>query len=610
MTVALAGCDDPGETTQLVPPDNPLQQVVYSEVRPPAISGGTLLVTHDGKWAVAADPDRDRVVIVNAESEGAPREIVLGAGDEPGRLVEDATGVVHVALRRGGALLAIDPTSATVLSRRDVCSAPRGVAVSELEDEAPSLVVACAGGELVEIAADPNGAVLSRVDVEPDLRDVVVSGTTRADRRLLVSTFRTPKVLTIGPAGEIEGTDMPGGYTTFSGGRNFSPTVAWRMVADAEGGALMVHQRSSNETIEDPGGSQGPSPYAGVDCNSALVLGGATRFDRTGRRTTEDMRGGIGMTLLPVDAAIAGDDVAIVSAGSDNVIWSTGDMVDAVDACEDIDFQGFRGTSSLSSMQIGPEPVAVAFRDVAGAFPGTREKQLFVQLREPPMIVVFDAGFVWNRQTPLGGARRYDTGHRLFHASPDGPTSVSCASCHPEGRDDGHVWVFEAGPRRTQNLAGGILETAPLHWAGDLGDMGELMKTVFEERMGNQPQSLERVVSVASWIDQIPRIPPKTLDADAVARGKAIFERADVACTTCHSGAAYTNNQNADIGFGEALQVPRLTGVRDRGPYMHDGCAPTLRDRFDDKCGGTAHGDVSMLSSAEIDDLVIYMSSL
>ena len=44
---------------------------------------------------------------------------------------------------------------------------------------------------------------------------------------------------------------------------------------------------------------------------------------------------------------------------------------------------------------------------------------------------------------------------------------------------------------------------------------------------------------------------------------------------------------------------------------MHDGCAPTLRDRFGDKCGGGAsHGQVTGLDDAAKRDLVAYLESL
>ena len=100
------------------------------------------------------------------------------------------------------------------------------------------------------------------------------------------------------------------------------------------------------------------------------------------------------------------------------------------------------------------------------------------------------------------------------------------------------------------------------------------------------------------------------LDPAAVERGKALFESEEVGCATCHNGPRLSNNTTVEIGKGKPTQVPSLLGIRYRAPFMHDGCASTLADRFDDACGGTAHGDVSQLDDAEIADLVAYMDSL
>jgi hypothetical protein len=43
---------------------------------------------------------------------------------------------------------------------------------------------------------------------------------------------------------------------------------------------------------------------------------------------------------------------------------------------------------------------------------------------------------------------------------------------------------------------------------------------------------------------------------------------------------------------------------------MHDGCATTLRDRFDPTCGGAQHGSTAGLSSGQIDDLIAFLGSL
>jgi cytochrome c peroxidase len=215
----------------------------------------------------------------------------------------------------------------------------------------------------------------------------------------------------------------------------------------------------------------------------------------------------------------------------------------------------------------------------------------------------------------LPGEARRDTGHDMFHVPPSGFSSVACASCHPEGHEDGRVWTFDTvGQRRTQNIgmAGGISQTAPFHWSGDLSDMESLMTEVFGTRMSGAPMGPRRLKVFTRWIDTLkamPSAPP--IDVQAVARGEAIFNDAKVACATCHAGAALTDNKTVDVGTGEALQVPTLSGIGARAPFMHDGCAPTLKERFNPACGGgDKHGVTSHLTPADIDDLVTYLESL
>ncbi|HVY40983.1 MAG TPA: hypothetical protein VHM31_23750 [Polyangia bacterium] len=117
---------------------------------PPAISGGTLLVLADGKTVVAADPDRDTVYVVDLPSRTVKQTITLQPGDEPGRLVQDAAGRVHVALRQGGAIATCDPTTGKVIARRPICAAPRGLAYEAGTDR---VHVACHDGQLVSLPA-------------------------------------------------------------------------------------------------------------------------------------------------------------------------------------------------------------------------------------------------------------------------------------------------------------------------------------------------------------------------------------------------------------------------------------------------------------------------
>src|SRR5262249_29144407 len=141
--------------------------------------------------------------------------------------------------------------------------------------------------------------------------------------------------------------------------------------------------------------------------------------------------------------------------------------------------------------------------------------------------------------------------------------------------------------------------------------VGAIMGEVFTKRMGGPEPGPAAVKAISRWVGSIPAPPPVRDPEDrAVARGKAIFENPDVGCQACHSGDHFTNNQNASIGKGESLQVPTLIGVGWRAPYMHDGCAATLEDRFDPSCGGLQHGNTSSLSRDQISDLIAYLQSL
>jgi cytochrome c peroxidase len=191
---------------------------------------------------------------------------------------------------------------------------------------------------------------------------------------------------------------------------------------------------------------------------------------------------------------------------------------------------------------------------------------------------------------------------------------LACASCHPEGGDDGHVWTFTGfGARRTQSLRGGISAGAPFHWDGNLRGLPELYAEVLTKRMAGPKLDEAQQRALTGWIDSIPALPAaETSEAsasEAAARGRDLFESPAVGCATCHTGPAMTNNLTVDVGTGGSFQTPSLRGVRWRAPYLHNGCASTLTDRFG-ACGGDRHGATSTLSSAQIADLIAYLETL
>jgi cytochrome c553 len=233
---------------------------------------------------------------------------------------------------------------------------------------------------------------------------------------------------------------------------------------------------------------------------------------------------------------------------------------------------------------------------------------LFAQTREPAAIWRSDTGV----STLLAADSPVDAGHFVFHANSGG--GISCASCHPEGGEDGRTWSFIcAGDRRTQSMRGGISATAPYHWDGSETNLARLVDDVYSGRMAGTLLSDDETDALRAWLDTIPPLPGAAgLDAATILRGKTLFDDPKIGCASCHAGALLTNNVTVDVGTGRAFQVSSLRGVSFHDPFMHDGCAKTLSERFGTaSCsGGDKHGWTSALSANQVEDLVQYLRSL
>ena len=588
---------------------------------PPAISGGTLVILPDGVTAVAADPDRDTIAVANLTTNALTANIALQPHDEPGRLVADAAGHVHVILRRGGALVTIDPVAGTILTRRAACPIPRGVAY----DPATDLVhVACMGGELVSFPA-AGGAATRTLQLPRDLRDVVVDGDT-----LLVSQFRSAQVLVVDGNGNVTSTIVLPAYGDKSArsGDTFTPSTAWRMRAQPGGGAVLLHQRGTTGTVMvggrptlGVGGASGSaSGYGSSDPCAGLIHPALTPIvPGMSPPITPPIPG----MVLPVDFAISSDGstVAVVAAGNAHnglveslFVSNYADLTDHghFSCCPD----GVHGPNAVGTMMdlvmcppptvpppTCPQPRGGGEAEAVG-FDGTN--RIIVQTREPATIQIPQTGVVIS----LSDVSRADVGHEIFHANTG--NGIACASCHMEGQEDGRTWNFDTeGPRRTMTVAGGIGGRAPYHWDGDLASFGDLVTTVYNQRMGGPGLATNQVTATQSWMNAIPPLPGVVSDPDAVARGQAVFTDNTHGCALCHSGAQLTDNRtNLDVGTGGAFKVPSLVGLAYTAPYLHDGCAATLADRFGSCGGGDQHGVTSTLTEDQRSDLIAYLDSL
>src|SRR3569623_1503185 len=401
-----------------------LGPVVTAQTPPPAISGGTLAMLSDGVTAVAADADREQLYVVNVPAGTLTATLALSPGDQPGRLVEDGGGLVHVVLRGAGAIATLDPRAGQLTMRRTVCSTIVHSCVSQVK-RGGRMAAGPAFAQFVlpiDIAVSPAG---DKVAVVAAGNSQAISGTARA--------------LYVGGASDVTAQWSAGCGIDDKHGPATSPTC----FNTATGG-------TSPPTMGGTGGTGGSAGTGGV----------------------------MGSVQSTAPAASGGTTGAQGSGGSGTGIT------------------GFCGPDPLG----GDQPESVAFADA---------QTVLVQAREPASLLIL-RGLNHNGLdkvvVPLSSDSRQDTGQLLFHANSGG--GLACASCHPEGHDDGRVWSFECeGPRRTQDPSGGLLQTAPFHWNGDLPSFPALIQEVFQRRMSGPMLSAEQVTALQAWVDHLPGLP-------------------------------------------------------------------------------------------------------
>ncbi|MEN0060516.1 MAG: c-type cytochrome [Myxococcota bacterium] len=548
------------------------------------IYGGTLALS-DGRVYVA-DPALDNVFFAPQTLETDPVAIALPKHTEPFRIAA-AGDDLYVTLRGTGEVAHLDVASQSVVATTPICAEPRGVTLTD-----GGLFVACASGELVELTRKLE--IVRSVELASDLRDVVLEGT-----HLWVSTFRDASVLRVSlPDLTIVQEARPDLSTTEQPQQE--PHVAWRMRAHPTSGVVLLHQGATREPIPQEQAASngnsfngdGESRYGGKLCDPAGAISSSHFTHVTETATTTGGANGLGNSQF--DFAMGQGLVFTANGVVDGRTPPSQRIGLAIDILEVAVTQ-----PQCVMRSFDEETVGVTITALEMASDGT----MFTYSREP---AVLSNG---TRRVTLNAAVA-DGPLNTFHMQTD--AFIACASCHPEGQEDGHVWEFEeSGLRRTQSLAGGLADRAPFHWDGEFGSLPDLMGDVFVDRMGGAELTETDTTVLLDWLHAIPVPRSAPVDAARVAEGRALFESAG--CAECHAGDALTDSQLHVVrGGSEARKTPSLLGIASRAPYMSDGCAPTLEDRMTDpQCGGgDLHGQTSTLSSDEQDVLIAYLKSL
>lgn len=554
-----------------VPADaRPLPPLFFSDERtPPPISGGTLEVTPNGRVAVVADPDRERVQVIELTT-GVVRGTLALPDLEPGRVV--ATDLrAWVALRRGG-VVEVSLADGRVVRHLDPCPGARGLAL-----HGDALWVACVGGDVVRLDPDSGQVIETVATLAPDLRDIV-----RVDDGWWISRFQSAELIHLGDDGRQSVYQPPTD--------DFAPHVAWRLRALPDGRVALLHQRHRVAPLGIGAAAYAADPTA---CQSGPLHAALTYF-APGVGAVEQRP--IAGVVLPVDFAVADRLIALAAPGQ----WRNSSL-------RLIDLDAVHNGGCLR-----PEPLDEGHLQATAVAVGDRA--LWYQSRERAGLVPLDlSGDGHWFPIEIEGASVFDSGHDLFHVDPGG--GIACAGCHPEGGSDGHTWSFAHGRRHTQALWAPLAATLPLHWNGEFPTFAALIDDILVGRMGGAPPDPIIVERLADWLETVrPPIHGVRLARERVRRGAAIFE---VRCASCHVGPERTDNLSHALGGADAFQTPSLRVLWLRNRLFHHGCdGPLDAPAAFAACARAAHGPDQGATwdfasdPAALDALVEFLKSL
>jgi hypothetical protein len=192
---------------------------------------------------------------------------------------------------------------------------------------------------------------------------------------------------------------------------------------------------------------------------------------------------------------------------------------------------------------------------------------------------------------------------------------AACGSCHLDGRSDGLAWQIEGQTLRTPVLAGRVAGTAPYKWLGGDADLDSSVRSTIDRLGGfsgrhRDDYKLATPDPLVAYLEALPPVRAPARPAEAIARGRALFDSAELGCASCHQGRELTDHQrHAFAGSSLELDTPTLHGVAAAPRLLHDGSAATLDDVLAER--GSVRGMIARpLAASERADLAAFLESL
>jgi mono/diheme cytochrome c family protein len=621
----LGGCEDraltPLELGEPTAAGNAVPLPGIPAARPlERLGGGTgstmVLARFEGrKLALVADEDARAVRVIDATS----REQVsfTALGHKPSQIVVAADGRAYVALRDASRVVALEMTGDALVRHADVAVSAEPVGLAVSDDGAMLLVTSAWGGRLeafavttrqemfeVALAREPRGVVatadgryayvshamgshLSRValDGSHQVEEVELGGFDfRALVRFIGCHFGM-RESSIGFRGDGDVDWVPERRELVQG---FAVTEVDGSIA----APMVIVHRGEAQT----GGYGTSEAFPPHETTVATVARDGTVTLRVAHVDFAPERGRYGGTgidrscLLPRAIATAGSSILVGCLGTDEVraYGATGPLAKTMTG-------RWRVPSGPVGIAVDEETgTALVWSQFARAVTSVRlasaeDVEVARSVDTTTVLPAIDPG-----ETALSATAQ--RGRRLFHASGDPRISAdgrACASCHPDGRDDGLTWPTPVGQRQTPMLAGRLAaDTAPYGWHGDAPTVRDHLKQTLV-RLGGRGLSEEDVVALLTYLEEMDT-PPESAAADdeTVARGRAIFESDGVGCAACHRNGGGSDGARHSVQSGAELETPSLRFVAGTAPYFHDGRYQTLGELLRETQGKMGWGQL------------------
>jgi mono/diheme cytochrome c family protein len=583
--------------------------------------GSTLAADSQGLWIAECTTGS----LIRADLEGRPIAITSHSG-QLGELIRDErSGMLFLADRGGDRVLRFDTSTGTATSTGElVVSEPYGLALTP--DGSTLLVTSVAEHELVAIDTSTMAARW-RVELAPEPRAVAVApdgshalvgflSSGALARIELSSQANSITWQSLSPRDEvgfasldIKGYEFEAPALEEAGSRFQVPNDIGRRHARnlfalafvGDGIAIAAHQRATPQIELVPDPSRRDS-YGGGDSSVPPIEHWIARIGEPGRDGSPALAFGELEIHQPRSLAYdATNDVLFVGGYGDDKVVAIAEISRAAPS--------LLWTADLGEgLACGVDALALA-ADGAGLW-------VHCELARRVVNIGFDASpSKWLRGPelmPAARSEKVERGAELFRRGGDRSIStkgvLACASCHPEGRSDGLSWRLGKSILQTPMLTGRVIETAPYKWDGQ----DETMTTSIDHtiaRIGGEGLPHYELLAIAAYLDSLPAAePPTVTDAQALERGRVVFERE---CVACHADEHATDrSQHALTTTLPVVDTPSLHGLAHTAPYYHDGSAIDLATLLDDR--GSIHDmtDTSKLSPDERADLIVYLESL